>query len=385
MTNAFRQRGNHPSAVLLRKLVPLFLYPGKDHVGQGDYAIDFEADIAVYDGMDWYSPISWIGAWSFLNSQKPEVIIIHWWTSSVAHMQILVSLFSRLTGKRPIIILEMHEVIDTLEEKILPIRLYSRVAGRLLMRLCDLYTAHSEEVRRNIIKTYRPAGHKIFVVPHGPYNYYDLIDREEARNELGLDGFVVLYFGMIRQYKGVPLLIEAFSRLPESMAEQSRLVIAGEDWHDDKEIGPSLEGSVYKERIRYIPEFISDSLVPRYFSAADVVVLPYMRSGGSGVANIAVSQGKSIILSDVPALREGFEGYPGASFFPVGNAALLRDRLVETYRRWKEEGAQYFNYTDNNWEYIMNTYEDIINNFKRSGSGKDRNLDKDKPFTAVCL
>ncbi len=377
MANAFAQRDHQASAILLRKLVPLFLYPGKDHVGKDDYSIEFKPGVPVYDGMDWYSPGSWIGAWRFLCREKPDAIIVHWWTSSVAHMQILVSLFSRLSGRRPVIILEMHEVVDTLEEKIIPIRLYSRVAGRLLMRLCDLYIAHSEEARSSIIKTYHLAEHKIHVIPHGPYDIYNPVGQEEAQKELGLDGFVIMYFGMIRQYKGVPFLIEAFNGLPETIARQAQLVIAGEDWNDDQDIGPSLKGSTYKDRIHYIPKFIPDSLVPKYFSAADVLVLPYTRSSGSGVANIAASQGKRIIISDIPTLKESFENYEGASFFPVGDVSTLRDQLVNIYNQWKEKGPQHYNYKDNGWEYITNSYESIINNFKNKfGKGKHSVQDK---------
>jgi len=363
MSNAFNQKGHQTSSILLRRLVPLFLYPGKSHIGQKNDVLDFERQIPIYDGMDWYSPISWVAALRFLRHQKPDAIIMHWWTSSVAHMQILLGLFRLLLSKRPVLILEMHEVVDPLEEKILPIRWYSRIAGRLLLKLCDLYTAHSEEARQKIISTYHISDHRIYMVPHGPYNYYNNIDRETARSELGLMGFVILYFGMIRQYKGVPMLFKAFDMLPESIARESRLVIAGEDWHDDAELEPALRDSKYKDRISIIPQFIPDETVPKYFAAADVVVLPYTRSCGSGVASIAAAQGKSIIMSDLATLKESFMGYQGASFFPARDQNALKDRLKESYNRWQAEGTTSYHYIDNTWESIICSYENMINNF----------------------
>jgi glycosyltransferase involved in cell wall biosynthesis len=362
MANTFKQHKHQTSAVLLRKLVPLFLYPGKkEHIGRNDYMIDFLPDIPVYNGMDWYSPNSWLGALKFLKREDPEAIIIHWWTSSVAHMQILIAIFCRWIGKKSIIILEMHEVVDTLEESILPIRIYSRLAGKLLIKICDLFVAHSEEARSSILNTYHIKDYNIYIIPHGPYNFHKIIDREEARKELKLNRFSIMYFGVIRQYKGVPVLIEAFNKLPDNIAKQSHLLIVGEDWKDDKDIKPLIEESIYKDSIHYMPKFIPDNLVSMYFSAADLVVLPYIRSSGSGVANIAAAQGKKIIMSDISTLKESFSCYAGASFFPVGNIYVLRDLIAEYYNLWKDKGPQYFTYNNNTWEYIAECYENILN------------------------
>lgn len=355
--NAFVQHGHEVSVILLRNLVPLLLYPGRDRVGKGNYLVDFRNEVDVYDGMDWNSPVSWIGACRFLKKKEPEAVIIHWWTSSVAHMQALLVLSRYVNRVKTRYILEMHEVVDTLEEKILPIRLYSRIAGKSLIKLCDGYTAHSKEARQAIIRTYDIPSNKIHVVPHGPYNTYGIMRNE---NKFNKTEFNILHFGAIRQYKGIPVLIRAFNLLPEEIALNTRLIIAGEDWCDDPEIILTLNQSPYRERIVYRSEFIPDEVVPQYFAEADVVVLPYLRTYGSGVVNIALAQGKSIITSELSTMRECLADYKGATYFPVRDVTALRDLLLDAYEQWRAGGTCSYQCSSKTWEFIIQKYEQII-------------------------
>ncbi len=107
LANTLVRRGHEVSVVTLRNLVPLFLYPGRDRVGKGEYLVDFDPEVKVYDGMDWNSLRSWLGALRFINEKKPDAVIMLWWTSSVAHLQLILALGARLNG-RPRLILEMH-------------------------------------------------------------------------------------------------------------------------------------------------------------------------------------------------------------------------------------------------------------------------------------
>jgi glycosyltransferase involved in cell wall biosynthesis len=364
--NAFARQGHRVSAVLLRNLVPTRLYPGRGHIGKGDFLLKFLDSIAVYEGLDWNSPRTWVRAGRFIRETNPDAVIMHWWTSSVAHMQLYLALSRLMTARGLPLILEMHEVVDPLEENILPIRLYSRVAGRLLLKLSNMYVAHSEEARQRIIKTYHIPESLIWTVPHGPYNVYGTIDKQEAKRVLRVDGFVILYFGMIRRYKGVSLLLKAFSSLPDDIVGRMTLVIAGEDWGDDGDLKPCLESNAHRDRIVYLPEFIPDERLPYFFSSADLVVLPYTRSCGSGVANIASAQGKGVLMSDIPTLLESFGDYRGARFFPAGDVEALRGSLLDAYQEWRTGGRANFSYIDDKWSDIITSFEGIIKGRSRS-------------------
>lgn len=360
MANAFSEQGHKVSVIQFRNLVPLFLYPGRDRVGKVNSVINLNPTIEAYEVMDWNSPLSWLKACYFLKQQNPDVIIIHWWTSTVVHMQLLLAIGKNMGKKKPRLILEMHEVTDPLEEKICPIRLYSRIVGKILINRCDLLTAHSEDARQSIIKNFKVSQKKIYIIPHGPYNIYGVSNKDSSKKEMSLEGYVILFFGMIRQYKGVSFLIEAFNRLPENIANNIYLVIVGENWGDDLELLPSINRSHYRNRIVFNPTFIPDEFVPKYFASSDVVVLPYLRTCGSGVINIAIAQGKPVIVSDLATMRECLLGYSGASFFPTGDVDALRDLILESYENWQNGLVTDCHHVESSWNCITRKYEKIF-------------------------
>ena len=306
---------NDVSVLMLRNLLPKFMYPGKKHVGMPDHNMDLVPEIRTFDGMDWNKPLSWKGAYAFLKKEKPDVIIMQWWTSSVAHMELVLALANR-TKLMSRLIIEMHEIVDPLEAGNSVLRFYSRVTGKLIANRADAFVAHSASMKEEMVRIYHISSEKVFVIPHGLYDIYPQeYKREAARNELGIvEPFVILYFGFIRRYKGIPYLIEAFNRLPADIAFRSRLIIAGEDWGDEKDLGTMIKQSPFYKHILFKPEFIPNNAVPAYFTAADVVVLPYMRTSGSGVTSLAIAYGKPIIISDLEYTREALKEYEGAIF-----------------------------------------------------------------------
>ena len=370
LANALSKR-NTVSVILLRNLLPRFLFPGREHVGKDQYYVDFTPNIDVYDGMDYNSPRSWFGAYKFLKRHRPDVIIIMWWSSSVTHMQIFLKWVNKL-GIKAKIIVEMHEVVDPLEERIWPIRLYSRIAGRQLIRGLDSYTTFSQFDKERIVDIYHINEGLVHVLPMGLYkDYFQQIDRVSAKQELCIDKeFVILYFGLIRHYKGVPYLIEAFNSLPSSIAIHARLLIVGEVWEEGELLQKIVDASPYKSQITLVSKYIPDAMIPKYFSAAEVIVLPYLRASGSAVAHIALTYGKPIILSDVPALREYMGDYQGTIFVKPGDSVSIRDNLVSLYKTVESGGDFHYCSTHSTWDDVARQYETIIGSLISQGMAK---------------
>ncbi|HUL62563.1 MAG TPA: glycosyltransferase, partial [Methanocella sp.] len=134
---------------------------------------------------------------------------------------------------------------------------------------------------------------------------------------------VILSFGLIRPYKGIPYLIRAFSGLPADIAGKSRLLLVGEVWEDRASVEEAIAASPFRERITLVDRYVSDAEVGRYFSAADVVVLPYLRASQSAVAHVAMAFGKPIVVSRVGGLQESMAGYRGTYFVPPGDPAAI--------------------------------------------------------------
>jgi glycosyltransferase involved in cell wall biosynthesis len=353
---------NNVSVLLLRNLLPRFLYPGKYNVGRQDYTIHFRPQIKIFEGMDWNSPESWFRAYRFLKKEKPDVIIMQWWTSSVAHLELLLALANRVKIKRQLIV-EMHEIIDPLEAGNPIIHPFSRMTGNLIMRRTDAFVVHSAPVREQAIQTYHLRGDRVFVIPHGVYdNYFQEQNQGTARKELGIDEkFVVLNFGMIRKYKGIPRLVEAFNRLPAAIAENSRLIIAGEDWGDEPDLETAIRSSPFTKQITFEPRFVPEPAVSRYFSAADVVVLPYVRTSGSGVASLAMAYGKPIIVSSLECTRDSLQGYQGARFVSGGDASSISAKICEIYAQQVCGQAIFYPVPLLlTWQHITGEYEKVI-------------------------
>ncbi len=344
------------SVICFRQLLPTFLFPGKSHVGKNISDLNFSPGIPVFDGMDYNNPLTWIQAYRFLKAQKPDIIVLQWWTSSVAHMQLLLKMFAGLLHK-PKIIVEFHEVVDPFEESILPIRLYSKMTGKLLRRNLDAYITHSESDKKLVAERYSIAPEKIHVIPHGLYDQYgELLDIIEARKNLSInEEFVILSFGLIRKYKGIPYLIRAFEQLPPEILEKSRLLIVGEIWEDRKELLDRIKASPFYDRITLVDEYVPDEKINVYFSAADVVVLPYLRASQSGIAHIAMSFGKPVVVSEVGGLKESMAKYEGTFFVPPGDVDSIRKAILSQFGERKHYDAP-----DQKWDRIINCYIELI-------------------------
>jgi glycosyltransferase involved in cell wall biosynthesis len=271
-------------------------------------------------------------------------------------MQLLLKIFAGMSNK-PKIIIEFHEVVDPFEESILPIRLYSKITGKLLRKNLDAYITHSESDKQLVAERYAIAPEKIHVIPHGLYDQYgELLDIEEARKNLSInDEFVILSFGLIRKYKGTPYLIRAFEQLPLEILEKSRLLIVGEIWEDRKELIDQIRASQVRDNITLVDEYVPDEKVSLYFSASDVVVLPYLRASQSGIAHIAMSFGKPVVVSEVGGLKESMAEYAGTFFVSPGDVDSLRKAILDQF-----EKKIHYEVPDQKWDRIINRYIELL-------------------------
>ena len=328
LSNALSKRCQ-VNAVLFRNMLPKFLFPGADRVGSSLSTIEYSEHVDMKECLDWYNPFTWFRAVKSIKNS--DACIFEWWTSSVSHMYLVIGILLKI-WKVPII-LEFHEVVDTLEESILPIRAYSKVMGKLIRNLASEYVVHSEADRKLVSERYDIQEKKISIMVHGLYDQYPKIETENAKKELDIDSeYVVLFFGLLRPYKGASYLVRAFEALPETIRSKSTLVIAGEPW-EDKEVLSLVKDSPYSNQIRMFSEYISDEQVPYIFSSSDVLVLPYTRASQSGVAHIGISYGMPIIASKVGGLAESLDKYKGTVFVSPQNvqelAVSLEDVLVK--------------------------------------------------------
>lgn len=370
LSNAL-SHNNDVSALLFKDIMPKFLYPGSQHVGKDIFDIDLNPEIVAYDGLRYCSPISWYRGYRFLQKLNPDVVIMLWWTATVAHMELLMKAIVRYKLKCRLI-MEMHEVTDPFEGSILPIRIYSRLASRRLLKGIDAYVTLSDYDRDTFSQAFHIDKNNVTVIPLSLYDHYGKpLDNSEAKNRLGIEEqFVIGYFGLIREYKGVKVLIEAFDLMPYDVVKECRLLIAGEIWEDEAALRNQIKGSRYEGQITLVPRYIADSEIPAYISSMDVIVLPYLRPVSSGIVQIAMAYGKPVIISDFESFTETMAGYEGARFVPPGDAKKIADKLIESYNNFKAHGEVRHTPPSYGWDNIAKQYGELFERITDTGDAE---------------
>jgi beta-1,4-mannosyltransferase len=178
-------------------------------------------------------------------------------------------------------------------------------AQRILVKLAHRVVLLNRSTMEQITKNYQCDRAKVSIIPHGHYRavYGEAIDPKTAREKLNLplEGKIYLHLGILRPYKGLEALLQAWQANP-NLADCT-LVIAGQphdaayEQHLAKLIAPS-------QNIRFYPQFVADEVISRFFSAADVAVLPYRKILNSGSAILAMSFGKPVIAPRLGSLPE---------------------------------------------------------------------------------
>jgi len=134
--------------------------------------------------------------------------------------------------------------------------------------LASGYITHTHYDRDLIVQRYHIPSGDIRIIPHGLYDQYAHIRSAKGQGETGIkEDYVILFFGLLRRFKGVKFLIEGFEMLPGRLKEHSRLCIVGEAWEDQESV-KKVQASPDKEKITMIDRYVSDEEVALYYSAS---------------------------------------------------------------------------------------------------------------------
>ena len=353
LVEAFEAERFAVTALLMRRLVPRRLYPGRDRVGAPVSQLGYPSEVPVFDGVDWFWFPSIVRAIRFLRRQRPEILILQWWTGAVLHSYLLIALVAKALGAS--VVIEFHETQDTGEARLAGASGYLNRIGRLLIACSSAFVVHSEFDRRQVQAMFDLAGKPIRVLPHGPFDHH-LPAAETSGSTPGRGATTrILFFGTIRPYKGLELLVSAFDGLPDQLAAGLELVVVGETWEGWTEPLHRIETSPRRDRITLVNRYVTDEEVGRFFADADVVALPYRRSSASGPLHIAMAHGLPIVLTDVGGLREGAAGYEGISWAPPDDVAGLAAALVDAVGRVGERYAD-----PRSWQHTVGVYADLF-------------------------
>lgn len=270
-------------------LYPSFLFPGKTQYVEEDDSSLFINSERVLSSIN---PISWMSTAKAINNYNPDILIIAYWMPFVAPALGMVCSF---IDKKTKVVALIHNAIP--HEK----RFFDKAFAKYFFKKCDRFIVLSESVKSDLQMLVPKAD--ILVTPHPIYDQYkERINKSEACRLLNIDSEKknLLFFGLIRDYKGLDLLIGAMSFLDDSY----QLIIAGECYGNFLKYQELIDRSPLKSNIKVFEQYIPDDMVTTLFSAADVLILPYRDATQSGVVAVAYQMEIPIIATNTGALGQ---------------------------------------------------------------------------------
>lgn len=275
-------------------LYPSFLFPGKTQFDTSGEVKKIPSERIVNS----LNPFNWISVASRINSEKPDLIIFDWWHPYFALCHFFISSFiNKKLKKRILFITEnyiSHEghFID---------RWFTGIGLHHAKYFIALSKKVEDELKQNFKnkKIYRS---ELPIYDHLSGNAED-IKSLKRKFSISEDEKVLLFFGYIRKYKGLDILLEALNIL-KSESQKIKLIVAGE-FYDDKEFYSELIKKYdLEKRVIMQNEYIPNEKVKEYFLVSDVVVLPYRSATQSGILNLAYGFRKPVIVTRVGGLAE---------------------------------------------------------------------------------
>ena len=293
---------------------PNFLFPGKtQYVTPEDEAMPVEAEALL----DTVNPFSWVKTARAIRAWNPDLLVMKYWMSWFAPS---LGYVARHCGCKSVVVLDNvipHEA-----------HWFDKPLTRYFLKGCTGFVSMSESVEKDLLSLRPDAPHTL--LPHPLYAHFGpKIPREEAAAALGIDPArkTLLFFGLIREYKGLDILLEAFRDLPDDY----QLVIAGEPYGSFDKYQAIIDTLPGKDRVYVFPDYIRDSQVKQYFCAADVAVLPYRSATQSGISAIAYHFDLPMVVTDVGGLK-GTIGDRGTGIVaPVPSPEVIREQVLRFF------------------------------------------------------
>ncbi len=273
-------------------------YPGVFFPGKTQYTDDpAPENIKIHTVINSVNPINWIHIGYKIRKQKPDLIIFRYWMPFFAPC---IGTIARIVKRN------RHTKVLAIADNIIP---HEKRPGDSLLTRYFIHSMHgvitmSEAVRMQLrsFKLSKP----VLYSPHPLYdNFGEIIEKSEAKQELGLSPDVnyVLFFGFIRAYKGLDILLEAFAD-PGFKERNIKLLVVGEFYDDEEKYRTIVRDKNLSDQVVFVDDFVPDSRVKYYFSAADIVAQPYKDATQSGVTQIAYHFNKPMVVTNVGALPE---------------------------------------------------------------------------------
>lgn len=291
LAKEFIKEGHDCSIYSFSLQYPDFIFPGTTQYTDEPAP----ENLTIHTVINSINPFNWLKVGRRLRKERPDFIIVRFWLPLMGPA--LGTILRRVRKNK-------HTRIICIADNVIPHekRFGDKPFTRYFLKSCDAFIIMSEKVMQDLrqFEKTKPAQ----LVSHPLYdNFGDILSKKEARDKLGLSEQdpIILFFGFIRKYKGLDLLLDAMA---DERIKQAgiKLLVAGEFYEDEKPFREQIEKLGIKDQLILRTDFIPDSEVKYYLCAADAVIQPYRNATQSGVTPLAYHFEKPMVVTNVGGL-----------------------------------------------------------------------------------
>ncbi len=344
LAKAFMQAGHTVSIYTFSLQYPSFLFPGTSQYSTEPAPAGLNIKVLINS----INPLNWIKVGRMLRKESPDLIVVRYW---LPFMGPCFGTILRIAKKNK------HSKVVCIADNIIP---HEKRAGdkaftQYFIKPVDAFITMSEKVLADLklFNNTKPAEY----IPHPLYdNFGEKIPKDLARKNLGIaaNEKIILFFGFIRKYKGLDMLLEAMALLKDKMPDL-KLMIAGEYYEDQKQYEEQIEQLGIRDRLILKTTFIADNEIKNYLCASDLVVQPYRNATQSGVTPLAYHFEIPMVVTNVGGLA-AMVPHDKVGLVAEPNAASLAQNIEAYFQKgedWflpqlREEKKKY------SWDLMLN-------------------------------
>lgn len=352
-TLLYQHLGKRHKGLLIsfKRQYPAFLFPGRTDRDPSQQPLRAPAEYLL----DPLNPVTWLRTARRIQQVTPDVVIIKWWVPFWGiPFAVIARLVHRWTKAR--IVYVCHNVAPHEST------LFDRALTRLALSQGDVFIVLSQ-TSQQLLRDMLPDA-QVHLTPLPIHDGFanTRVPKQDARRQIGLaiDQPVLLFFGFVRPYKGLAYLLDALARL--NMKTRPHLLIVGEFWEDKERYLAQITEHGLGEHVTIIDRYVPDEEVGLYFSACDVVVLPYASTSQSAVMSLAYGFGRPVITTSTAAPPKDSHGPTSSLIVPPRDSQALAEAIGKFFNsslhaeqvQALEAARRYFS-----WERLVDLIEKV--------------------------
>ncbi len=312
------------SVISWKRRFPKFLYPGGEQVEKGKEHIIKQDRKFI---LDFLNPFTWLKSFFKIQRKKPELIVLDWVTPFTAPFHwTMLFLTKHFTKTKSLLI--CHNVLP--HEK----RIFDKFLARLVFKNTDYFIVNSKQDMSDL-KKLKPNA-KAALGFHPTYEEFKHKEiKKDIKKQLALKTKTILFFGFVREYKGLKYLLKAMPIILKKI--DLDLLIVGEFWGDKQEYISLIKKLGIEKNVKLVAEYVPDEDVGNYFAASDIAVLPYTSATQSGIVQLSFGFEKPVITTNVGGLPDAVTHNKTGFLVPPQNPEAIADAVIRFYKEKKSK------------------------------------------------